>query len=189
VQIWFSIAGDPVTTRIGATIQLIRGGELRVPSRFDLSQSPVQLVIEKFYQGFSNGPGLLWSYLGAVSLLLILVLLRLQKPLHIVWLIIAVIIFPLLTTIFFGEDPTRDLTIVTAPALITLIVVGLTGVSELVNRSAQWAPVWLVWGAITITILPTLYFFVEPEAPFDFAIHMLTSWNNGTPIDWSGNTR
>jgi hypothetical protein len=189
VQVWFTTMGDPFTTRIGVSFQFLRGEELRVPSRFDTTQAPVQLVIEKFYQGFANGPGLLWSYLGAICLLLILILMNLPRRRNMLWLLIAVIVFPLFTTVFFGEDPTRDLTIVTAPALIALIVVGSSVVSSLLMKVPEWSTAWKVWGSIAVTILPTLYFFVQPEAPFDFAIHMLTSWNNGTPIDWSGNTR
>jgi hypothetical protein len=189
VQIWFTLAGDAFTTRIGVSFQFLRGEEITVPSRFDVTQSPIQLIVEKFYQGFSNGPGLIWSYLGALSLVLILVIFVLPKKWHMLFLISSVIIFPLFTTIFFGEDPTRDLTIVAAPMLIVLVVAGSKIFAQLLEKTPAWSVVWLVWGAVAITILPTLYFFVQPEAPFDFAIHMLTSWNNGTPIDWSGNTR
>jgi len=189
VQIWFTLAGDPFTSRIGVSFQFLRGEEIVAPSRFDVTQSPIQLVIEKFYQGFSNGPGLIWSYLGALSLLLILVIFALPKKWQMLFLVSSVIIFPLLTTIFFGEDPTRDLTIVTAPILIVLVVAGSEIFAQFLKRTPTWSEVWSVWGSVAIAILPTLYFFVQPEAPFDFAIHLLTSWNNGTPIDWSGNNR
>jgi hypothetical protein len=189
VQVWFSVTGHPFSSRVGASLALILGRPLEVPSRFDLSQNRTQLVIEKFYTGLANGPGLLWSYLGATLLILVLIGLTLRSWTWIIWLFAAVIAFPLLTTLFFGEDPTRDLAIVAAPAVILLCVVGARLIALLTSVLPGGAIAWSAWLVVIVTLLPTLYFFVQPEAPFSFAIHMLTSWNNGTPIDWTGNTR
>lgn len=189
VQVWFTVTGHPYSTRIGVSVAALTGQPLRVPSRFDLSQSPVQLQIEKFYEGLSNGPGLIWSYLGAATLVLVLVALTLRSWRPMLWLMIVVIGFPLFTTLFFGEDPTRDLAIVAAPAVLLMCVVGGRLIGALTAALPGGSGAWSAWLVLALTLLPTLYFFVQPEAPFSFAVHMLTSWNNGTPIDWTGNTR
>ena len=127
--------------------------------------------------------------MGASLLALILLLLVQKRLLGALWLMLALIGFPLFTTLFFGEDPTRDLVIVGAPMILLICVVGGALAAQGFHRLPGEPGVWLVWSSLLVSLIPMLYFFIYPEAAFDFGVHMLISWNNGTPIDWSGNNR
>ncbi len=189
VQVWFVVAGDPYATRLGLSFKFLSGHQISAPSRFDAKQGAAASILQKFYEGLANGPSLIWSYLGAALLVFVVILLAQRRLIAAVWILLAVIGFPLFTTLFFGEDPTRDLVIVGAPMIILISVVGAALAAEGFKRLPGSSTTWLVWSAALVTLLPMLYFFVHPEASFDFGVHMLISWNNGTPIDWSGNNR
>lgn len=189
VQVWFTVAGDPYATRLGLSFRFLSGHEINAPSRFDAKQGAAASIFQKFYEGLANGPSLIWSYLGASLLILVLILVIQKRALGALWLLMAVIGFPLFMTLFFGEDPTRDLVIVGAPMIILICVVGASIAAEGFRKLPGDPETWIIWIATLVTLLPTLYFFIRPEASFDFGVHMLISWNNGTPIDWSGNNR
>ena len=189
VQIWFTLAGNPYSTRLGLSLRFLAGNEIFAPSRFDAKQGFARATFEKFYEGLAAGSSLLWSYLGGGLILLLLALILLPSFKQVVWLIVVVVAFPLAATLVFGEDPTRDLVIVGAPMIILIVLDGGAIFAELVQRLPGRSEVWLTWSALLISMLPVLYFFIYAEEAFNFTIHMLISWNNGTPIDWSGNNR
>jgi hypothetical protein len=189
VQIWFTAAGDPYATRLGLMFRLVSGSDISAPSRFDAKQGAAAAIFQKFYEGLANGPSLIWSYLGASVLLLLATLLIQQSIRAAIWVLLVVICFPLFTTLIFGEDPTRDLVIVGAPMILLICVVGSSLAADGFRRLPGLPSTWLVWAATLVSLVPMLYFFVYPEAAFDFGVHLLISWNNGTAIDWSGNVR
>lgn len=189
VQAWFTWGGKPFSTRLGLTLRHFSGEDIPSPGRFDTSQGPFATVFQKIYEGLAGGHLLLWSYLGSVTLVLIMLLVA-QTRWRDVWvLLLFVIALPLATTLFFGEDPTRDLVVSGAPMMLALIVVGSTYLGEFAQRLPAGPGPWLTWGAILVTLLPTTYLFIRTEDPYDFLVHLLISWNNGTPIDWSGSAR
>ncbi len=189
VQLWFTLLGNPYATRLGLSLEFLAGEAIQAPSRFDTSQGAPAAILQKFYEGLANGLPLIWSYLGASVLALIVILLLVKRGLH-VWVIVtALLLFPLFTTLFFGEDPTRDLVIVGAPMILLVIVVASRTLGTWFAELPGQPRVWLDWAALVVTLLPMLYMFMYPEAPYDFLVHMLISWNNGTPIDWSGSAR
>ena len=189
VQIWFQVAGTGLATRFGLMAQLVQGDLKSAPSRFDPGQGFVNVIIQKFYEGLAPGPALIWSYLGAMTFVLLLLVIAQPSLKSALWLLGSVIAFPLATTLFFGEDPTRDLVIVGVPALVILLLKAGPMIRQLVEALPGIPIVWLTWSAVVVTLLPTVYFFFTSEIAYNFINHLLISWNNGTPVDWSGNTR
>lgn len=189
VQVWFNLLGEGLATRLGLMAQLVQGDLATAPSRFDPGQGFVKLIIQKFYEGLAPGPALLWSYMGAMTFVLVLLVLVQPRLVGAIGLVFAVVLFPLGTTLFFGEDPTRDLVIVGVPALIILLLEAAPLIQRSIARLPGKPMMWLTWTAIMVTLLPTVYYFFTSEVAYNFVTHMLISWNNGTPIDWSGNTR
>lgn len=189
VQIWFNLLGQGLATRLGLLTQLVRGDLVTAPSRFDPGQGFLNVTIQKLYEGLAPGPALIWSYLGAMSFVLLLLIMAQPRLASAIWLVMAAVAFPLGTTLFFGEDPTRDLVIVGVPALVILLLEATPLIQRIVARLSGAPIVWLTWMAIAVTLLPTVYYFFTSEVAYNFVTHMLISWNNGTPIDWSGNTR
>lgn len=189
VQLWFAVLGEPFKTRLGLSFSFLSGEKIEAPSRFDATQGFLATTLQKFYEGLAAGPALLWSYCGAILFVIVLVLVAQRRVWQGFVLIFFVIAFPLFTTLLFGEDPTRDLAIVGAPMLIMILVVSAPTLSDGLRRLPGKFSTWITALCLATCLLPMTYFFIYSESAFNFAVHLLISWNNGTPIDWSGNHR
>lgn len=189
VQIWFTVAGDPYKTRIGILLPFISGEKIEGATAYDPSQGFVRFTIEKAMVTLQAGPSLVWSYLGATALLLVLCLLLVRSwwvALHVVVLMVAA---PLVVSTLFGEDRTRDLVMICAPAIIAIAVLGSRTVGQLVQDLPGGSARWLTWAAVIVTLIPLGYYYLDAEESFHWLKELLISINNGVPFPQDGSLR
>jgi hypothetical protein len=189
VQVWFFVAGSPEKTRIGTLIEHFLGIEVEAASAYDTSQSFTQFTIEKAMISLSAGPALIWSYLGATLLLLIMFLLVQRSWLRSLYLMGVVIAAPIIIGFTFGEDRTRDIALICVPMVIALAMTGSQYVTRMLTGISGDKLIWLAWLAIVVTIIPATYFYLDAEEPWRWTKELLISINNGVPMVNDGSLR
>ncbi len=189
VQIWFSVTGEPWQTRIGVALAHFKGDPIAGISAYDTKQGFTQFTLEKAMVSLSSGSLLVWSYLGAVTFLVILVLIVERGLVKRVWLVLVVTVFPITISIVAGEDRTRDLVLIMLPVLFALIMAGSALVAQLVKNLPGGQDRWLAWLAVGAAVLPLVYFYLDAEEPFHFLKEVVIAWNNGAPIELDGSFR
>ena len=189
VQGWFFVAGSPEKTRIGTLVEHFLGIEIEAASAYDTSQSFTQFTIEKAMISLSAGPALVWSYLGATSLLLILFLLVQRSWARSLYLVGVVIAAPIVIGFTFGEDRTRDIALICVPMIIALAMTGSQYVTRMLTSVSGDTLIWLAWLAIVVTVVPATYFYLDAEEPWRWTKELLISINNGVPMVNDGSLR
>jgi len=189
VQGWFFVAGSPEKTRIGTLVEHFLGIEIEAASAYDTSQSFTQFTIEKAMISLSAGPALVWSYLGATSLLLILFLLVQRSWVRSLYLVGVVIAAPIVIGFTFGEDRTRDIALICVPMIIALAMTGSQYVTRMLTSVSGDTLIWLAWLAIVVTVVPATYFYLDAEEPWRWTKELLISINNGVPMVNDGSLR
>lgn len=189
VQVWFTVAGDAYKTRIGILLPFISGEPIEGATAYDTGQGFVKFTIEKATVALSAGPGLVWSYLGAVALLLVLCLLLQRTVLQAAYVLVVLAVLPIVISTLVGEDRTRDLVMICAPAIFVVALVGsgalARGLAVLPGRSE----VWLTWAAVVVTLIPLTYFYLDAEEPWHWVKELLIAVNNGVPLEQDGSPR
>jgi len=189
IQAWFFLAGSPEKTRIGTLVEHILGVEIEAASAYDTSQSFTQFTLEKAMISLSAGPGLIWSYLGATSLLLILFFMVQRSWVRALYLVAVVLAAPVAIGFTFGEDRTRDIALVSVPIILALAMTGSQYVTQLLSRLPGDKLIWLTWLAIAVTVIPATYFYLDAEEPWRWTKELLISINNGVPMVNDGSLR
>ena len=189
VQIWFTIAGHADRTRIGILVPFISGQPIGAVTAYDPKQGFLSFTLEKAMVAFSAGPSLVWSYLGATALLLLVALLAQRSWRMAAYLLVVVTILPICLATVFGEDRTRDLALICAPMILAIAVYGSRTIGELAVRLPGGAQVWLIWAAVIVTLIPLTYFYLYAEEPFHWAKELLIALNNGVPLEQDGSPR
>ena len=189
VQIWFTVQGDPLKTRIGILFPFASGKPIEAATGYDTKQGFIKFTLEKAMVTLSAGPALVWSYLGVATLLLVLVIVVQRSWLKSIYLLAVVIVIPIITSFVVGEDRTRDLALICAPMIIVLIVVGTGMVGELVEGLPGNPRTWLIWLSVLVTLIPLTYFYMYAEEPFRYLKELIIAVNNGVPLDQDGSAR
>jgi hypothetical protein len=189
VQIWFTVQGDPLKTRIGILFPFASGEPIEAATGYDTKQGFIKFTLEKAMVTLSAGPALVWSYLGVATLLLVLVIVVQRSWLKSIYLLAVVIVIPIITSFVVGEDRTRDLALICAPMIIVLIVVGTGMVGELVEGLPGNPRTWLIWLSVLVTLIPLTYFYMYAEEPFRYLKELIIAVNNGVPLDQDGSAR
>ncbi|MDO8307754.1 MAG: hypothetical protein Q7V58_05265 [Actinomycetota bacterium] len=189
IQVWFAVAGDPYKTRIGILLPFISGEKIDGATAYDPSQGFVRFTIEKAMVTLQAGPSLVWSYLGASVLVLVLCLLLVRTWWIAAYVVLVVTAVPLTVSTLFGEDRTRDLVMICAPAILAIAIVGSRTIGQLARRLPGGATPWLAWAAVIVTLIPLTYFYLDAEEPFHWLKELLISINNGVPFPQDGSPR
>ncbi len=189
VQVWFSLAGDAYKTRIGILLPFISGERIEAATAYDPNQGFVRFTIEKAMVAASAGPSLIWSYLGVTALLLVLCLVLQRSWVTVVYTLAVIIAVPLVVATMFGEDRTRDLVMICAPAILAIAILGCRTVGRLVRDLPGGPAPWLGWAAVIVTLIPLTYFYLDAEEPFHWLKELLISLNNGVPFPQDGSPR
>jgi hypothetical protein len=189
VQVWFTLGGHPAKTRIGILVPFISGHPIEGATAYDTGQGFIAFTLEKAMVAMSAGPALVWSYLGATALLLVIALVSQRSWQIAAYLLLVVIVLPLVITTLVGEDRTRDLALVCAPMIIVIIVYGSRMAGELSKSLPGGADVWLAWGAVVVTLIPLTYFYLQAEESFHWAKELLIAVNNGVMLPQNGSAR
>lgn len=189
VQVWFAVAGDPYKTRIGILLPFISGERIEGATAYDPSQGFVRFTIEKAMVTLQAGPSLVWSYLGAATLVLVLCLLLMRTWWTAAYVVLVLTAVPLAVSTLFGEDRTRDLVMICAPAILAIVIVGSRTIGQLARRLPGGATPWLAWAAVLVTLIPLTYFYLDAEEPFHWLKELLISINNGVPFPQDGSPR
>lgn len=189
VQVWFTVMGDPWKTRIGVVLAHFRGDDIAGISAYDTKQSFAQFTIEKAMVSLSAGPLLVWSYLGAATLLVVVLLLAERSWWRAIWMVSVITVIPIVVSVVAGEDRTRDLVLITLPVVLAIVMTGSSLVAELVADLAGGQARWLTWLAVAAALLPLVYFYLYAEEPFRFLKEVVIAWNNGAPIELDGGFR
>ncbi len=189
VQVWFSLAGDAYKTRIGILLPFISGEKIEGATAYDPSQGFIRFTIEKAMVTAQAGPSLIWSYLGVATLLLVLCLILQRSWLMAAYLLVIIILVPLVVSTMFGEDRTRDLVMIAAPAIIMIAVLGSRIFGQLAAGLPGGSAVWLTWATVIVTMIPLTYFYLHAEEPFHWAKELLISINNGVVFPQDGSPR
>lgn len=189
VQVWFTVAGDAYKTRIGILLPFISGEKIEGATAYDPSQGFVRFTIEKAMVTLQAGPSLVWSYLGVTALLLVLCLLLVRNWWLALYLAVVLIPLPLVVSTMFGEDRTRDLVMICAPAIIAIAILGSRQVGVLVRDLPGGATAWLTWAAVLVALVPLAYYYLDAEESFYWLKELLISINNGVPFPQDGSLR
>jgi len=137
----------------------------------------------------SAGPALVWSYLGAAALLLVLALVSQRSWQMAAYVLAVAVLLPLIVTTLVGEDRTRDLALVCAPMILAIIVCGSRIAGNLSKSLPGGAEAWLAWGAVFVTLIPLTYFYLQAEESFHWAKELLIALNNGVMLPQNGSAR
>jgi hypothetical protein len=189
VQVWFTVAGDPYKTRIGILLPFIAGEKIEGATAYDPSQGFVRFTIEKAMVTLQAGPSLVWSYLGVTALLLVLCLLLQKSWWLAVYLVAVIVAMPLVASTLFGEDRTRDLVMICAPAIIAIAILGSRTIGQLVVDLPGGSVRWLTWAAVIVALIPLTYYYLDAEESFHWVKELLISINNGVPFPQDGSPR
>ena len=189
VQLWFIWGGAGGNTRIGVLVAHFSGQSIEAASAYDTKQSFTQFTIEKAMVSLSAGPGLVWSYLGAAVFFVLLFALLQRRWLNVVLLLAVVILIPIIAGFTFGEDRTRDISLIMAPIILVLVLEGATRLPSLVNRLPGPRDQWLTWIAILVSLIPITYFYLYAEEPFRWMKELVVALNNGVAVSFDGSTR
>lgn len=189
VQVWFALAGDPYKTRIGILLPFISGEKIEGATAYDPGQGFVRFTIEKAMVTLQAGPSLVWSYLGVTSLLLILCLLLMRSWWLALYVLTVIVALPLVVSTVFGEDRTRDLVMISAPAIIAIAILGSRTVGQLVSGLPGGSIRWLSWATVIVALIPLTYYYLDAEESFTWLKALLISLNNGVPFPQDGSPR
>lgn len=189
VQVWFSIAGNPYGTRIGIFLPFLRGEPIAAASAYDPSQGFVKFTIEKTMVTLSAGPSLVWSYLGVALFALLLCVVASKRWWLAVYILGVAVLAPVVAATVLGEDRTRDLTLISAPMILAIVIVG-AGLSEQIFERLRGSTTrWMVLAVLIATVIPSTYFYLHAEEPFHWLKELVIAVNNGVPMTQDGSAR